>query len=199
MATDLSFPHFVLHSGEDTVSEVNPLPVTLPSAVIAALEAGVLGGASGGLSGGVTQMGIWTVGLSGSLPAGSNNIGSVSISNLPAVQPVSIAGTISTAGTMSIVGTVATTAQGASAGPLGETVVLESSGRYSEPTFRRRRFGGANQAAVATTAAFATTYTGLVLTVPPSSLVNAYLDKVGISAILAQTSPLAVGLMVGQS
>ena len=109
MTTDLSFPHFVLRSGEDTVSEVNPLPVTLPSAVIAALEAGVLGGASGGLSGGVTQMGIWTVGLSGSLPAGSNNIGSVSISNLPAVQPVSIAGTISTAGTMSIVGTVATT------------------------------------------------------------------------------------------
>ena len=91
------------------------------------------------------------------------------------------------------------TQQQASGGAYGETAVLEASGRYAEPTRLLRRFGGSTQAAVATTAAFATTYTGLVLANPNGSLVNAYLDKVGVGAILAQTSPLAVGLMVGQS
>ena len=45
----------------------------------------------GGTGGAVTQSGAWTVGISSlpALPAGSNAIGSVSVSNLPATQAVS--------------------------------------------------------------------------------------------------------------
>ena len=84
------------------------------ASAIAALKAiatglgGVVLADGSSVVGGVTQSGVWTFGLTDALPAGSNALGSVSISNLPSVQPVSIAGTVSTAGTVSIAGTVAT-------------------------------------------------------------------------------------------
>lgn len=82
---------------------------------------------------------------------------------------------------------------------LGELTVNEVQGRYYEGTYRRARFGVANQAAVATTAAFATTYTGLVLYNPPTSTVNVVVEKAGFATIVAQTGALIIGLMVGQS
>lgn len=84
-------------------------------------------------------------------------------------------------------------------GQLADVIVSELHGRYYESAYRKALFAGANQAAVATTAAFATTYTGLVLSNPNGSAVNLVLSKVGIASILAQTSPLAVGIMTGFS
>jgi hypothetical protein len=84
-------------------------------------------------------------------------------------------------------------------GNMGELIASELHGPYYEGTYRKTRFGGANQAAVTTTAAFTTTYTGLILANPSNSPVNLVLEKVGFASILAQTSPLAVGLMTGQS
>ena len=84
------------------------------ASAIAALKAiatglgGVVLADGSSVVGGVTQSGVWTFGLTDALPAGSNALGSVSISNLPSVQPVSIAGTVSTEGTVSIAGTIAT-------------------------------------------------------------------------------------------
>ena len=84
-------------------------------------------------------------------------------------------------------------------GQLADVIVSELHGRYYESAYRKSLFAGANQAGVATTAAFATTYTGLVLYNPSGSAVNLVLSKVGIASIIAQTSPLAVGIMTGFS
>jgi hypothetical protein len=81
----------------------------------------------------------------------------------------------------------------------GELLVTELLGRYAQGSQLGIRYGGANQAAVATTAAFATTYTGLVLYNPPGSVIQAQLEKVGIGQLVAQTSDLILGIMVGQS
>jgi hypothetical protein len=80
-----------------------------------------------------------------------------------------------------------------------ELGVSEIHGRYYESSYRKGRFSAANQAAVATTAAFATTYTGIVLYNPPGSIVNLVLERVGVAPILAQTTTLAFGIMTGFS
>jgi hypothetical protein len=85
------------------------------------------------------------------------------------------------------------------AGQLGDVIVSELHGRYYETSYRKALFGGGNQAGVTTTAAFATTYTGLVLANPNGSAVNLVLNKVGVTQILAQTTVSAVGIMVGFS
>ena len=82
-------------------------------------------------------------------------------------------------------------------GKLGETVMQELHGRYYETTYNKAMFSAANQAAMTTSAALTTTYTGLSLSNPINSNVNLVLCKVGVAAILAQTSPLAVGLLAG--
>ncbi len=46
-------------------------------------------GTGGNTIGAVTQSSSWSINLSGALPTGSNAIGSVSVSNFPATQPVS--------------------------------------------------------------------------------------------------------------
>lgn len=84
-------------------------------------------------------------------------------------------------------------------GNYADTIVSEGAARYYEDTYRGFRFSAANQAAVATTAAFATTYTGLVLYNPNGSNKSLTIDKVGVGQILAQTTTLALGIMVGQS
>ena len=55
--------------------------------------------------GSVAQSGTWSVGLSGAIPAGSNAIGAVSVSNFPATQAVS--GNVGITGTANVAGTVA--------------------------------------------------------------------------------------------
>ena len=81
-------------------------------------------------------------------------------------------------------------------GQLSDVIVSELHGRYYEQGYRKTSFGAANQAAVATTAAFATTYTGLVLYNPNGSAVNLVVQKFGAAPILAQTTTLALGLMI---
>jgi len=82
-------------------------------------------------------------------------------------------------------------------GRLAELIMQELHGRYYETAYNKALFATANQAAVATSAAFATTYTGLCLSNPIGSTVNLVLNKVGIAQILAQTTTLALGLMTG--
>ncbi len=80
-----------------------------------------------------------------------------------------------------------------------EMNVSEVHAPYFESSYRGGRFGGANQAAVALTAAFATTYTGLVLYNPPSSSVYGVLEKVGIGNSVVWPLASVIGLMIGQS
>jgi hypothetical protein len=80
---------------------------------------------------------------------------------------------------------------------MGDAIVSELHGRYYEAAYRRSMFSGANQAAVALSAAFALAYTGLCLSNPIGSTVNLVLNKATFAQILAQTTTLAVGLMVG--
>lgn len=82
-------------------------------------------------------------------------------------------------------------------GRLAELIMQELHGRYYETAYNKALFATANQAAVATSAAFVTTYTGLCLSNPIGSTVNLVLNKVGIAQILAQTTTLALGLMTG--
>jgi hypothetical protein len=82
-------------------------------------------------------------------------------------------------------------------GNLNELIVQELHGRYAETTLRRAMFAGANTIAVATTAGFATTYTGLCLSNPAGSPVNLVLNKVTWAAIVAQASALSLGIMTG--
>lgn len=101
------------------------------------------------------------------------------------------------------VGPIATTASIASgtqvtnrAGNMGEAIVSELHGRYYEQTYRRGMFVIANQAAVTTTAALNTTYTGLVLGNPTTSTVNLVLQSFGC-AQFAVGAAAAVGIMTG--
>ena len=76
-------------------------------------------------------------------------------------------------------------------GASGEVVVQELHGRYYETAARKAIFAGANTAGVTTSAGFATTCTGLILTNPTGSTVNLVLNKVSYAALVAQTAALA--------
>ena len=110
---------------------------------------------------------------------------------------------------MTIAGQVGNTPGAASAGPttnpvlrLGnmvDLIVSELHGRYYERAYRKTSFGGANQAAQAVTAAFATTYTGICLYNPNGSGYNANLLKVGVGNTVVWPAASVLGVMVGQS
>lgn len=82
------------------------------------------------------------------------------------------------------------------AGQLGDLIISQLQPRYYEQTYRGNRFVIANQAAVTTTAALATTYTGLVLGNPSTSTVNVVIDKF-CCAQFAVGAAGAVGIMTG--
>lgn len=82
------------------------------------------------------------------------------------------------------------------AGGLGDQIVSQLQPRYYEQTVRGNRFVVANQAAVTTTAALATTYTGLVVGNPSTSTVNLVFDKF-CCAQFAVGAAGAVGIMTG--
>lgn len=84
------------------------------------------------------------------------------------------------------------------AGNLGEQMVSELHGRYYEQTYRKNMFAVFNQAAVTTTAALATTFTGLVIGNPYGSGVNCVINKF-YCAQFAAGAAAAVGIMTGQS
>jgi hypothetical protein len=80
----------------------------------------------------------------------------------------------------------------------GALVVRSSSAKYADAVLAGRVFVACNQAAVAVTAAMATTYTGFVLFNPAASTVNLVLLRFGYSfTIAAPTAATVIGLMTG--
>lgn len=79
----------------------------------------------------------------------------------------------------------------------GSLMVQSYGGHLAEACAAGRLFVGANQAKVAVTAAFATTYTGLVLENPIGSGKNVILHEVSYSASEAIATAVALGLMTG--
>ena len=76
-------------------------------------------------------------------------------------------------------------------------VVAQASGKYIEAVKEGHVFVGANQAAAALTAGFATTYTGLVLSNPRTSQVNLALLRAGFTLSAVASAASAIGLMTG--
>lgn len=80
----------------------------------------------------------------------------------------------------------------------GDAIVSQLHGANYEQTYRKNVFGVANQAAVTTTAALATTYTGLVVGNPAGSGINMVLLRFDC-AQFAVGAAGAIGIMTGQS
>ena len=76
-------------------------------------------------------------------------------------------------------------------------VVQQVSGKYAEAVREGRVFVACNQAAVAVTAAMATTYTGLVLFNPATSVRDLVLLGFGYAANAAVPAATCIGLMTG--
>jgi hypothetical protein len=81
-------------------------------------------------------------------------------------------------------------------GNLGDAIVSELHGRYYETTYRKAKFSGA-VAQVTTSAALATTVTGLILTNPLGSTVNLVLSKFGYAFDVVSTGLAGIGLAYG--
>ena len=81
-------------------------------------------------------------------------------------------------------------------GGMGDLMVSELHGRYYEQSLRGRTFAVANQAAVSTTAALATTWTGLAISNPAGSGVNMALNLFTVAQTAAGVAG-AVGIMTG--
>lgn len=79
----------------------------------------------------------------------------------------------------------------------GGLVVSQAHGKYYEAVKAGRVFVAANQAAVALTAAMATTYTGLVLFNPSTSTKDFVLLGCGYALTVATPTATAIGLMTG--
>lgn len=80
----------------------------------------------------------------------------------------------------------------------GALVVSQGTGKYTEVARAGRLFVAANQAAVAVTAAMATSYTGLVLGNPTTSNTDIILHRFGYSLTVAlPTAATVIGLMTG--
>jgi hypothetical protein len=79
----------------------------------------------------------------------------------------------------------------------GNLAVANYGGKYVDAVLAGRMFIAANQAAVALTAAFATTYTGLVLENPVGSGKNMILHEVTYASTVAVPTAAALGLMTG--
>jgi hypothetical protein len=80
----------------------------------------------------------------------------------------------------------------------GPIIFNQGTGRYTEAVLAGRVFVAANQAAVALTAAMATTYTGFCLFNPSTSTVNLALLQFGYAfTIAAPTAATVIGLMTG--
>jgi len=81
-------------------------------------------------------------------------------------------------------------------GRSSELVMQQLHGRYFEQVFRGNMFRIANQAAVTTTAALATTWTGLAISNPANSGVNAVVNKF-TCAQFAVGAAACIGIMTG--
>lgn len=81
-------------------------------------------------------------------------------------------------------------------GNLGDMIVSELHGRYYEQALRGNMYRIASQAAVTTTAALATTWTGLAISNPTGSGVNAVINLFTCAQSLAGVAS-AIGIMTG--
>ena len=81
--------------------------------------------------------------------------------------------------------------------PEGSTIVVQGGGKYAEDVRAGNVFVACNQVAVATTAALATTYTGLVLGNPSTSGLNAEMLQVKWGLSVAGSDDGCVGIMTG--
>lgn len=80
-------------------------------------------------------------------------------------------------------------------GNMGDLLTSQLHGDKYEATYQGKRFGVSNQAAVATTAGLATTFTGLAVANPAGSGVNLVLDKFSYANTVAVPTACAIGLM----
>ena len=76
-------------------------------------------------------------------------------------------------------------------------VTVATGGKFADAALNGRMFVAANQAAVALTAAFATSYTGLVIENPVGSGKNIILHEVSYASTIATPTATALGLMTG--
>lgn len=81
-------------------------------------------------------------------------------------------------------------------GAFGDVIVSELHGRYYEQSLNGNMFAVANQAVVTTTAALATTFTGLAISNPAGSGVNAVINLFTCAQV-AVGAAAAVGIMTG--
>jgi hypothetical protein len=84
-------------------------------------------------------------------------------------------------------------------GANGELSTGPLHGDYYESTVRNKVFAGSTITAVTTSAGFATTCTGCILSNPIGSTVNLAVRKFRYGAIVAQTAALSLGLQTGYS
>lgn len=76
-------------------------------------------------------------------------------------------------------------------------IIGQNHGRYYESTRRGNRYYAGNQAAVTTTVALATTYTGLCISNPAGSVVNLSIDWVSFAVTVAPAAISAIGIITG--
>ena len=81
-------------------------------------------------------------------------------------------------------------------GSLGELVVQKLHGDFYEQSYRGNSYAVANQAGVSTTAALATTWTGLAISNPSGSGVNLVVNRFTCAQVAAGVAG-AVGIMTG--
>jgi hypothetical protein len=84
-------------------------------------------------------------------------------------------------------------------GPNGELIVQNAHGDLYEAAVRGAVFSGSNTAAVTTSAAFATTHTGLCLSNPIGSGKNIVLLRVKYGGVVAQAAAISLGVQTGYS
>ena len=84
-------------------------------------------------------------------------------------------------------------------GANGELSTGALHGDYYESAVRNKVFAGSNLTGVTTSAAFATTCTGCILSNPIGSTVNLAVRRVKYGAVIAQTAALVLGLQTGYS
>ena len=82
-------------------------------------------------------------------------------------------------------------------GNMGEQIMSEYAGRYSEMAYRRQVFTIANQAGVTHSAALTTTFIGICVGNPSGSTVNLHILGFGFGLVVANAAAAGIGLMTG--
>ena len=86
----------------------------------------------------------------------------------------------------------------ARSGRTGEQMVSQLHGRYYEQTYRKNMYYAAIQAVATTTTGLATTYTGLCISNPVTSTVNAVLNKASVmQSVIQSVQPEAYAIATG--